>query len=139
MEKIKALFIKKIKSSTRKELQKHIKRIVNKYNLSYAGFVTKVGGAAGRPLIYYPKNLTIQKELCGKTVGIVNEITDLKISNMENFSEITLSNAQEFLYLKEVISPILFYCVSNSKLQLKKVRKFISKNEEQIKEIFTKD
>lgn len=139
INKLKYLFIKRIKDINRKELKEQVKRIVNKRNLLYAGFVAKDGAAAGRPLIYYPEELTVQKELCGKIVGIVNEITNLKISNMDYFTEMTFSNPNEFLYLKEIQSHILFYCVSTNWSQIEKVDRFLLKNKKKIGEIFTRD
>jgi hypothetical protein len=139
IKQLKYLFIKSIKDNSRKGLKKHVKRIVNERNLLYAGFVAKDGAAAGRPLIYFPEDLTVQKELCGKIVGIVNEITNLKISNMEYFTEMTFSNTNEYLYLKEIQPHILFYCVSPNTDQIEKARRFLLKNKEKIKAIFTKD
>jgi hypothetical protein len=135
------LFIKRIKDKdcSRKGLKGHVERIVKKRQLLYAGFVAMDGAAAGRPLIYFPEDLTVQKELCGKIVGIVKEITNLKISNMDNFSEMTFSNSNEYLYLKEIQSHILFYCVSQNKKQIEKVSRFLLKNKEEIESIFTKD
>lgn len=137
--KIEDLFIKEIEGTSRKDLKNHVERIVRKYNLLYAGFVSNEGAAAGRPLIYFPEDLSIHKELCGKIVGIVNDITNLKITNLDYFTEMTLSNSSEYLYLKKIQSHIMFYCGSASYKQIKKVTKFLLKNKIKIKKIFAKD
>ncbi|TFF87563.1 MAG: hypothetical protein EU550_03005 [Promethearchaeota archaeon] len=139
IQKIENLFIKKIEDISRKGLKNHLERIVNKYNLPYAGFVSSKGASAGRPLIYYPEDLLIHKELSGKIVGLINDITNLKITKLDSFTEIIFSNSREYIYLKKIQPHIMFYCGSHSYKQIKKLIKFLLKNEDPIKKIFTKD
>ena len=130
------MFTIKLRASNRKELTDNLENLVLKLNLDYAGFVAKTGSSAGRPLIYYPEDLQVQKELCGKTVGIVQDITNLKVSFTDRFSEVILSDTHKFLFLKEIIPAIVFYSLCSKRTQIWKVRRYIKKNFNHLQEIF---
>ncbi len=125
----------RFRASNHNELDQSLKRATNRYKLSNIGFVTTQGSAAGRPLIYYPKKNENQKELCAKIVGIIRDISNLKISFFEHFKEIILNDFKRYLYLQEITPSIYFYCVVEKKSHIRKIRKKIKKHKYKIQEI----
>lgn len=128
----------KLKNLNRKDLNRILEFMYKKDHVKYLGFVAKEGSSAGLPLIYYPLVPEKQQELCGKIVGILREISDLKISFLEHFSEIILHNFKEYVYLIEIDAPIFFYCVIEKKSNLRRVQRRLRRNIVFLQEIFKK-
>ena len=128
----------KLRLSSRKDLKQALNDIYSRYNIKYLGFVAKEGSSAGLPLIFYPENSTQQQELCGKIVGILREISDLKITFLNRFNEIIFNNAEKMIYLIEIESPIFFYCIIENASDLKRIRKTLFRYKQKLIEIFKK-
>ena len=127
----------KLSATNRQELVSSLEKVAQKYQIKILGFVPKEGHGAGRPLIYYPDDLSAQKELCAKTVGILRDISNLKISFMKHFSEIMFNDMDQILYLQEITDTIHFYCVFEKESIIKKIRQYIFEHKTKLQEIFT--
>ena len=105
--------------------------------LETIGFVATEGSSAGISLLFYPDNENLKKEISAKIVGVIRNISNLKISIMkEEPEEMAFNSGNNLLYLYKVSPSIYFHCIFNKMFKIKLVKLFIFFNKRKFKKIF---
>ena len=113
-----------------------LKNMVKICRLDTIGFVATEGSSAGISLLFYPDNENLKKEISAKTVGLIRNISNLKISILKEVREATFNSGNNILYLYKVSPSIYFHCIFNKMFKIRMVRLFIFFNKRKFKKIF---
>jgi hypothetical protein len=118
------------------KIKSKLKRAAKICRLTSIGFVATEGSSAGISLLFYPDNENLKKEISAKIVGVVRNISNLKISIMKEMLEMAFNSGNNVLYLYKVSSSIYFHCIFNKVSKIRMVRLFIFFNKRKFKKIF---
>ena len=113
-----------------------LKNAAKIFRLETIGFVGTEGSSAGISLLFYPDNENLKKEISAKIVGVIRNISNLKISIMKEVFEMTFNSGNNVLYLYKVSSSIYFHCIFNKMFKIRLIRLFIFFNKRKFKKIF---
>ncbi len=113
-----------------------LKNMAKMCNLETIGFVATEGSSAGISLLFYPDNENLKKEISAKIVGVIRNISNLKISILKEVFEMTFNSGNNKLYLYKISPSIYFHCIFNKMFKIRMVRLFIFFNKRKFKKIF---
>ena len=69
-----------------------LKNMAKICRLKTIGFVATEGSSAGISLLFYPDNENLKKEISAKIVGVIRNISNLKISILKEVFEMTFNS-----------------------------------------------
>ena len=118
------------------KIGKKLRNIAKICRLDSIGFVATEGSSAGISLLFYPDNENLKKELSAKIVGVIRNISNLKISTMKDVQEMAFNSGNKVLYLYKASPSIYFHSMFNRVSKIRLVRLFIFFNKQKFKQIF---